>query len=439
MSGSMTTEKIRLKAASAPARGDRTPSPVEREATGHFIESSAAVGRGSRVHEWTPRRVEGKAEAQRRGALPPIGMISFLLIVLIPFACMLYYYTFSATDQFISETRFAVRSFGDTAGNSYHDADGSGVTSGQSVLRLKPLQQDSYLVTSFIHSPAILDRLSQKIDLRALFGNPSVDWLSRLRENASPEDLMTYWNDQVSTYVDGPSGIVTMYVRAFSPQSAHQIGELVITESEQLVNELAERSRRDVVARATAEVEQRGTEYRKTLTDLNLYQNSSGILSPQDRASETGTLLTALMAQKLSIDSRLFVLRQSVDDNAPTVKQLQNAHSSLDKQIAELRGQLAAEGSVDQNLSNALNKFSTLETERVVAEGLFEAARRNLESARAEAARKSVYLTVFVDPTVPVESRFPRRVEFPILLLLGLFVVWAIVMLAWASIEDHRL
>jgi capsular polysaccharide transport system permease protein len=206
-----------------------------------------------------------------------------------------------------------------------------------------------------------------------------------------------------------------------------------------MVNELSERARKDVIARAEAEMNDAEAQYRQALFRLNAYQNSSGIFDPGAQASETGTLLTQLMAKKLQIDSRLYVLRKSDVEQSPAVEQLKRAEESLSKQIGELRGKLAASETANDNLSKALTRFSQLDTERTLARGLYEAASRNLARARAEALRKSIYVTVFDPPAVPQESLYPRTFATPFLILLGLSVAWAIGTLGWASIEDHRL
>ena len=74
----------------------------------------------------------------------------------------------------------------------------------------------------------------------------------------------------------------------------------------------------------------------------------------------------------------------------------------------------------------------------MLASELYAAARRNLSQAQVDAIRKAVYVTVFVPPTLAQESRYPRRIAMPLLILLGLSVVWGVGALAWASIEDHR-
>lgn len=365
--------------------------------------------------------------------LPP-ALFTFLGLVVLPFLLALWYYTAVASDQFAAEARFAVRSM--SSDNSSREAGGG---SGGGLLSMNSLSQDAYVVASFIHSPEILARIGRHVDLPGYFNEGGIDWWSRLPADATREELFAYWKRQVTTYIDGPSGIITLGVRTFSPETARQLAELIASESEILVNQLSERARADVLNRAQQEVERTAEGYRSALTRLNAYQNESGILDPAARAGETGMLLTTLMAQKLEVDAKLFVLRQSLDAESPALRQLERAQATLEDQIGQLRGQLANTATANENLSSSLKRFSELETDRVLAEGLYEAARRNLASVQAEVIRKAAYLTVFVEPTVPQESRYPRRIATPLLIFLGLLMSWGTLTLAAASVQDHRL
>lgn len=357
-----------------------------------------------------------------------IGTASFLAFVVVPFVAACIYYLGMATPQFIAEARFAVRTLG--------APDVGGLNSG--LFTTTPLQQDAYVVASFIHSPAILDRLEKRVDFRKLFAGDDVDFWARLGADYTRENLTDYWNRHVTTYLDGPSGIVTLKTRAFSPEDARMLAQAIIDESENLANELSARARGDYVRRAEQEAGERRDSYRKALDQLNALQNSTAILDPQLRATETGTLLTRLLAEKLDIDARLFVFEQQAATDSPTVRQLRRTQEVLQGQIEDLRAQLADSGTANDNLSNAFRRFSELETDRMLASELYAAARRNLAQAQVDAIRKAVYVTVFVPPALAEESRYPERTAMPLLILLGLSVAWGICALAWASVEDHR-
>ncbi len=360
----------------------------------------------------------------------PFAFVSYLALVIIPFLASTIYFAFIASDQYIAEARFAVRSLTEN-----HEAE----SAGGSPLSMSTMSQDGFIVTSFIHSTELLNRIDKVINYREIFSAPGIDFLSRFNRQESTERFLQYWSNQVTTFVDGPSGIITLRTRTFSPENSRRLASIIIDESEKLINELSVRAQRDMTARFADEVGRASERYETALAALQNFQNASGILTPEARASEAGSLLAGLLAKKLELDTRLFVLKESGADSSPGHQQLVLASKSLEGQIEKLRDTLAGDSGASENIANAIKSFSHLETDRRVAESLYEVARKNLEAARAEAMRKSLYLVVFVPPTVPQESLYPHRLSSPLLILLALTVAWATLALIWASVEDHKL
>lgn len=368
------------------------------------------------------------APVAQSGGKTPWSMITFFLLVILPALLSVLYFTLIASDQYIAEARFAVRSLAD-------DSDDTDV--GGNLFTMRAASQDSYVVTSFIHSSEILERLDGKIDYRAIFESPSADFWSRLDPDASREEFLEYWANHVTAYIDGPSSIVTLTVRTFHPEDSVRLASAILEESEKLVNELTVRAREDLLESYQQEVNRTTQQYREALADLSKLQKQTGFLNPVDEATQTGTLLTGLLAQAMELDSRIFVLRQSNGAEAPNYQQLLNARDSLTEQIENLRQRLAGTG--DTALTNLITEYSEVETNRIIAEKLFETARENYDQAFAAALRKALYLTVFIDPSLPEESFYPRRFVSPLLLSLGFLVFWSLLSLVWASVEDHRL
>jgi capsular polysaccharide transport system permease protein len=135
----------------------------------------------------------------------------------------------------------------------------------------------------------------------------------------------------------------------------------------------------------------------------------------------------------------LFVASRDLDDTAPTVRVLKSRLEAVERQITEQKSKLTRTDGAGQTVAASLVKFEELELQRQFAEKLYTLAQADLDRARLRADRQSVYLTVFVPPSLPEESRYPRRIAFPILIFLGLAVVWSIVTMIIASVEDHRL
>lgn len=384
--------------------------------------------------------LDGPAPKTQSGGKPPLRLLGFLLLVVLPFLASTVYYAFIASDQYVAEARFAVRavsgSGSDADDKSDNGENAQNTGSGVGALSMRSATQDAYVVTSFIHSAEILKRISGKIDYKAIFTRGDVDFLSRFSASEPDEEFLKYWNDHVSAYIDVSSGIITLKIRAFSPEDSVRLADAVIQESEKLINELSERARNDIVQSMKADLEKSGKTYSDTLMALNQFQHTSGLLSPEAQAKDSGTILTGLLAQKLDFETRLFVMRQSNADGSPTYQQLSLAKDSLDAQIDKMKSGLT--GPENASLAKALLEYSRLDTDRMVAQKLYESSQKNYDTVLAEALRKTLYLAVFVRPTLPEEAMFPRRISTPLIILLALTVAWATLTLIWASVEDHR-
>jgi capsular polysaccharide transport system permease protein len=175
------------------------------------------------------------------------------------------------------------------------------------------------------------------------------------------------------------------------------------------------------------------------LANLHQFRDTAGIIDPVQAGTEIGKLLVPLLTEKIRLESDLFVAGRNLDDSAPTIKALKSQLDSTEQQIAGLRGKLTSTAGDSKSLTASLAKFEELDLQRQFAEKLYTLAQADLDRARQRADRQSVYLTVFVPPSLPEESRYPRRVAFPILILLGLTILWSIGAMIVASVEDHRL
>ena len=394
----------------------------------------------------TDRGLVGKAESPARAilrdlALPRLNislhLASFIGCVLVPAFAAVVYYGFIASNQYAAEARFAVRALEAEVGDAA--SDGAGETKGNINFSFIVSGQNAYIVTSYIRSRAIVDDLNAKLDLREIFRRPEADFWARLNRDASIDELTEYWKSMVTTYIDAPSGIVTLQVRAFRQDDALALGKGVMELSEMLVNRISDRARRDSMEMSEKEVRRTYTATQAALAELHRFRDSAGIIDPAQAATEIGKLVVPLMAEKIRLESELFVASCDLDDSAPTIKALKSRLETTERQITELKSKLTRADGAGQTVSASLVKFEELELQRQSAEKLYSLAQADLDRARLRADRKSIYLTVFVPPSLPEELRYPRRIAIPILIFLGLAVVWSIVAMIVASVEDHRL
>ncbi len=369
----------------------------------------------------------------------PLGKLSFIACVLIPSMLVGLYFAFLASDQFVAETRFVVRmgpqdgSSKDGLSSVLANLKGGGGTGG-SGSGGSTATEDAHVVTSYIQSRAIVDDILESIDLRAVFTRPEADFYARLKSSATIEELVEYWRHMVTAYVDSLSGIVTVEVRAFRPDDAVLLVRTIGNLSEKLVNDISTRARQDALQRATQEVTRAQELVFEALREMERYRNQEGLIDPTQAATETGKLLTKVLADQLVTENELFVANRSLAPDSPNVRRLTTRLQSLKEQTAELRAQLAGNKEEARNIAASLAKFEEVAIKQKMAETLYAMAEASLDRARRNAEAQSVYLSVFVPPGLPQEYAYPKRFEYSIAIMTALLVFWSIAALIWLSV-----
>lgn len=172
-----------------------------------------------------------------------------LLTVVLPTLISSIYFGLIASDVYISESRFVVRSPERQASSGLGALlQGTGFSRSQ---------DDTYTVHDFIFSRDALKQLDDQLAVSKEFAGSKIDIFSRfsgLDRDKSFEALYRYYQKHVTVDLDSLSSISTLSVSAFTPESAYHINKKLLEMSENLVNQLNERGRQDVLDYAKREV-----------------------------------------------------------------------------------------------------------------------------------------------------------------------------------------
>lgn len=369
---------------------------------------------------------------------PSFYLLSFIGLVLLPALLATIYLFFLASDIYVAEARFAVRKAtiaqlpGEKAASAASALTGGGGGGGMA-------DQEAHIVANYLRSRAAIEDIQKELNIVEIFQRPGVDFWARLKRDPSKEDLVDYWNSMIFTYVDGPSGVVTVAAKAFRPDDAKQLVEAFIRSSERLANQLSERARRDAMQKSEAEVRRTEGMVRQTLADLRQYRDQEGFITPLMEATSTTKLLAETMSERIKLQNDYFVAARALSPDAPSVQSLKSRLEGLDAQIEKLKGQLTNRSGDTRSVSASLVKFEELELRRVFAEKMYSMAQDALERARLRAEQQAIYVSVFVPPYLPQEAQYPKRYSMSAILFIGLLLVWGVIALTVASVEDHKL
>ena len=362
-------------------------------------------------------------------------LLSFIVLVAAPAMIATLYLALLASDQYAAEARFAVIS-------SKYELSSDKLDKLKSALKGSGgggmANQDAYMVAAYIRSRAAIDDVSKTMNLREIFRRPEADFWARLDKNPTSERLLDYWRSMVSAYIDAPSGIVTVTVKAFRPDDAVAICRAIVTASEALANAVSARSRQYTTQIAEAEVDRSEKRVGVALADLRSLREKIGLIDPTNEAKQTGLLLTDLLGQRIHLQSEYSVSTQAMSTEAPTVQALKTRLDMIDRQIAEQRGKLTGAGQLNSTIASVIPKYEELVVRSEFAQKMYELAGEGLERARLRAEAQGIFIEAFVPPALPEDAEYPKRFWAALAIWAVLTILWGIGAMTVAVVEDHR-
>ncbi len=234
----------------------------------------------------------------------------FVLFVAIPTISAILYYGLIASDIYVSESRFLIRS-------AQHNNPSSGLL-GQFLqgTGISHSQDDTYAVRDFILSRDAMKQLDSDLGFRQRYSRQEADIIDRfpgLSWDRSFEELFRYYGKRaVSVEYDPVSAISVLTVNAFTAKDAYEINARLLDMSEHLVNTLNDRSRQDMIRFAENEVKTASDKAKDASIALLNFRSRHAIFEPAKQAviQLEGV---AKIQQELSFDR---------SGNCPTVQDL---------------------------------------------------------------------------------------------------------------------
>lgn len=405
------------------------PNPA---ASGAAVARPVPAAPGRPVPQMPPPQAPVKPAASTARLKPRhLGVAaSFVLIVLLPILVSTWYLYARAEDQYASYMGFTVRSESGVSPSELLGGLSSLVGSTSST------GNDTDILYKFIQSHDLVQRIDDRLDLRAMWSKPENDPVFAYTGNDSLEDLLSEWERKVRVYYD--EGMIDLRVVAFDPKDAQAITQAIYEESTILVNELNAVAREDALRYARSDLDQALERLRSARQAMTEFRNRHQLVDPAaDVAGQAGVVST-LQAQLAEQLVALGLLQANAQENDPRIEQTQLRVNVIREQIAAERQKFGSETATGEALSEVVGQFESLMVDREFAEQTYIASLAAYDAARAEAARQTRYLAAYVKPTLADDSEFPKRLK--LLPLLGgfLLLIWIVGILTYYSLRDRR-
>jgi len=352
----------------------------------------------------------------------------FWAIVGVPTLIAGVYFFAIATDLYTSEVKFVVR------GPSKSPLSSIGAMLGSTA----PADtEDTFAVHEFLMSRDVVRKLERANDLRNVLSRPEGDIITRFPGftfwRKDFEALYRAYSHFVSVALNGSNGVSTLEVKAYRPEDAQNIAKALLAYSEQLVNDLNERARKDAVGTFERQVELDQQHLAGVQAKLTEYRIKEKMLDPKTAATGPLALVAQMQGQLANSQAQLTEAIKN-SPNSPQIPLVKTRIASLEKLIAEERTKITGD---TNSVASTLTEYERLDLQRMLGEKMLASAVASLESARLEAQRQQLYLETITQPNLPDYPLYPKRLaSFATVVatcLLGYGIAWVLV----AGIREH--
>jgi len=265
------------------------------------------------------------------------------------------------------------------------------------------LESPSAIYLQVLQSRTVEDHLVDQFNLRRVYGVKSY------------EDARLLLAANTETAVDRKSDVVTIMVKAKSPQLAADLAKGYCDELNSLMVKLdtsdAHRERVFLESRLNG-IHQ---DLLDTSTQLAQYSSKNAVLSGEEQNKAIFEGVENLRGETIIAKADLLALKQAYAPDNERVRAAQAKVDSLDRELAQIRGSNdpAETKSEDFPTIRALPllgvKYASLMLNLKIEEAVYETLTKQYELARVQEARDLPTVRVLDPADVPEKKSFPKR------------------------------
>lgn len=352
-----------------------------------------------------------------------------LALIAAPMLLGTIYYTLIAADRYTSESMIAVQSalVSSASGGPISLGAGTGLMG----------WQDTLYVMDYVHSTTLALELDKRLKLREHYEEFRPDLFYRLWPGTSPEWFVKYFRSRVEVEFSDINGLLTIRSQGFTPDKAMELNRAILDSAERFVNEFSHRIASEQMQFSKGEFDAASIRWQAAKAKLVEFQTANKILDPIAQSTAASALTAELQATVARMEAELKSKLSFMQADAPQIVTLREAINANRAQL-EAEKARTTNGQAGDRLGTLNTEYQALLLNAAIAEDQYKAASAAMETARIEAARKLKSLVIVEAPVKAETAEYPRRIYNLLTLLALCAIVYSVVRLIVATIQEHQ-
>lgn len=354
----------------------------------------------------------------------------FFGIVIVPTILMVIYYGFIASDEYVSESKFVIRSPSKQSASSLNVVLQN--------IGFNSSSDDSYVVRDFLTSRDAVRDLEKQLNIREKYSKDDIDVIGRFGsffQKRTFENFYEYFIKKAEITYDPASGISKLRVYSYIAEDAKQINETLLEMSESLINKINDNAKKDILSSSEKEVNKAKKYAVEVAKKLASYRMDNKVFNPEGQSMIVLQEISKLQDTLIQSQTQLAQARLLTPDN-PQIEAIKLRIKELENAIKEKSEKITGKNSA--SLSNYSADYQLLQLEKEISDKQLVSAMAGYEQAKVEFNSKQLYLERLAYPSLPDEADRPNRLKNIVSGFIFGLLLWGVVKLFVVGVKEHN-
>ena len=351
--------------------------------------------------------------------------IFFFLI----FLTLIIYYLGIKSELYESKTALLVRSLNDTPTSSNIGLTLLGM-GGSSQL------QDSMIVKEYLQSLDMYKQVDAKFHLTKHYKSDAIDFVERLPQDATTEDVLETYNKHLVIFYDEKSGILHISFLHVDPKKAQEILKFLVAKVDYQINEFNRRKAKKQLKFVEEEFQKAKKQLDEAIKKIEVYQNKHLLLDPTAEATSKSSIIAELEASLAQKELEYATKKRYLNDDNFELISLKNQIREIKRSIENAKKNLT--GGKEGRLNRIVFVYQQLKMQLEFATEVYKNALLQLETTKIEVAKNDKTLSIVSKPNLPDGYKYPDKPRVFITILILTLLAYGIFAMLGSIIRDHK-
>ena len=296
--------------------------------------------------------------------------------------------------------------------------------------------QDSKIVEEYLKSLDVYQLVDKKFHLTQHYKSDAIDFIERLPQDATREDVLKFYNKHLNIYYDETSGILSVAFDHVNPKKAQEILKFLVKNVDYQINQFNRRKAIKQLKFVKEEFEKSKEKMKEASERLEMYQKKHLLLDPSAQATSLIGIIAELESKLTQKKIEYATKKSYLNENNFELINIKNEIKQMKKSIQKVKQLLT--GKNKNPLNKVLIKYEKLKMDLKLNTEVYKNALIQLETTKIDVAKNAKTLSILSKPNLPDGYLYPNKPKAFITILLLTLLSYGIVSMLSQIIKDHK-